>query len=54
TFIQKTFYKTLPYDGNDNDVPVGPMPLCKGAEGGGRISYGGALRPGEGDAIAQF
>ncbi|KAI3875542.1 hypothetical protein MKX03_027055 [Papaver bracteatum] len=50
----KTFDTTLPYDGNDNDVPVGPMPLCKAAEGGGRISYGGALRPGEGDAMAQF
>ncbi|KAL8133470.1 uncharacterized protein LOC141712552 [Apium graveolens] len=30
---------------------VGPMPLPK-AEG--HISYGGALRPGEGDAIAQY
>ncbi|KAI3957580.1 hypothetical protein MKW92_027744 [Papaver armeniacum] len=44
----------LTYNGSDNDVPVGPMPLCKPAEGGGRISYGGALRPGEGDAMAQF
>ncbi|KAF8394405.1 hypothetical protein HHK36_020613 [Tetracentron sinense] len=35
----------------DNEPPVGPMPLPK-AEG--HISYGGALRPGEGDAIAQY
>ncbi|XP_010556782.1 PREDICTED: NKAP family protein UM04995-like [Tarenaya hassleriana] len=35
----------------DNEEPVGPMPLPK-AEG--HISYGGALRPGEGDAIAQY
>lgn len=37
---------------NLEDEPVvGPMPLPK-AEG--HISYGGALRPGEGDAIAQY
>ncbi|GAU25568.1 hypothetical protein TSUD_260020 [Trifolium subterraneum] len=35
----------------DNEPTVGPMPLPK-AEG--HISYGGALRPGEGDAIAQY
>ncbi|KAK8934661.1 hypothetical protein KSP39_PZI014758 [Platanthera zijinensis] len=35
----------------NNDEPVGPMPLPR-AEG--HISYGGALRPGEGDAIAQY
>lgn len=35
----------------DNEMPVGPMPLPR-AEG--HISYGGALRPGEGDAIAQY
>ncbi|KAK7270276.1 hypothetical protein RIF29_23299 [Crotalaria pallida] len=35
----------------DNEPPVGPMPLPR-AEG--HISYGGALRPGEGDAIAQY
>ncbi|KAJ7972779.1 NF-kappa-B-activating protein [Quillaja saponaria] len=35
----------------DNEPVVGPMPLPK-AEG--HISYGGALRPGEGDAIAQY
>lgn len=35
----------------DNDLPVGPMPLPKAD---GHISYGGALRPGEGDAIAQY
>jgi hypothetical protein len=35
----------------ENDVPVGPMPLPR-AEG--HISYGGALRPGEGDAIVQY
>ncbi|KAE9611482.1 hypothetical protein Lal_00011777 [Lupinus albus] len=35
----------------DNELPVGPMPLPR-AEG--HISYGGALRPGEGDAIAQY
>ncbi|KAK3018359.1 hypothetical protein RJ639_004771 [Escallonia herrerae] len=36
---------------DDEPVVVGPMPLPK-AEG--HISYGGALRPGEGDAIAQY
>lgn len=35
----------------DNELVVGPMPLPR-AEG--HISYGGALRPGEGDAIAQY
>ncbi|XP_011015973.1 PREDICTED: NF-kappa-B-activating protein-like [Populus euphratica] len=35
----------------DNEPEVGPMPLPR-AEG--HISYGGALRPGEGDAIAQY
>jgi hypothetical protein len=35
----------------DNEPTVGPMPLPR-AEG--HISYGGALRPGEGDAIAQY
>ncbi|PKA60650.1 hypothetical protein AXF42_Ash006284 [Apostasia shenzhenica] len=35
----------------ENEPPVGPMPLPR-AEG--HISYGGALRPGEGDAIAQY
>ncbi|CAN6460587.1 unnamed protein product [Victoria cruziana] len=35
----------------DNEPVVGPAPLPK-AEG--HISYGGALRPGEGDAIAQY
>ncbi|XP_061346453.1 uncharacterized protein LOC133292095 [Gastrolobium bilobum] len=35
----------------DNEPAVGPMPLPR-AEG--HISYGGALRPGEGDAIAQY
>ncbi|XP_068309903.1 uncharacterized protein [Pyrus communis] len=35
----------------DNEPVVGPMPLRR-AEG--HISYGGALRPGEGDAIAQY
>ncbi|KAI9181567.1 hypothetical protein LWI28_016258 [Acer negundo] len=35
----------------ENDPVVGPMPLPR-AEG--HISYGGALRPGEGDAIAQY
>jgi hypothetical protein len=35
----------------DNVPTVGPMPLPR-AEG--YISYGGALRPGEGDAIAQY
>ncbi|KMZ56143.1 hypothetical protein ZOSMA_99G00740 [Zostera marina] len=36
---------------DDDDSVVGPMPLPR-AEG--HISYGGALRPGEGDAIAQY
>ncbi|CAI9767198.1 unnamed protein product [Fraxinus pennsylvanica] len=35
----------------DDEQVVGPMPLPR-AEG--HISYGGALRPGEGDAIAQY
>ncbi|XP_071719704.1 uncharacterized protein [Rutidosis leptorrhynchoides] len=35
----------------DEEPEVGPMPMPK-AEG--HISYGGALRPGEGDAIAQY
>ncbi|KAL6188924.1 hypothetical protein ACLB2K_040315 [Fragaria x ananassa] len=35
----------------DNEPVVGPIPLPR-AEG--HISYGGALRPGEGDAIAQY
>ncbi|KAK9083868.1 hypothetical protein Scep_030339 [Stephania cephalantha] len=35
----------------DNEPLVGPAPLPR-AEG--HISYGGALRPGEGDAIAQY
>lgn len=35
----------------EEEADVGPMPLPK-AEG--HISYGGALRPGEGDAIAQY
>lgn len=37
--------------GLENEPIVGPLPLPK-AEG--HISYGGALRPGEGDAIAQY
>lgn len=37
--------------GLENEPLVGPLPLPK-AEG--HISYGGALRPGEGDAIAQY
>jgi hypothetical protein len=37
--------------GLDTEPVVGPMPLPR-AEG--HISYGGALRPGEGDAIAQY
>ncbi|KAI3787761.1 hypothetical protein L2E82_00160 [Cichorium intybus] len=36
---------------DDDEPEVGPMPLPR-AEG--HISYGGALRPGEGDAIAQY
>ncbi|XP_062194127.1 uncharacterized protein LOC133897413 [Phragmites australis] len=35
----------------ENETPVGPMPLPRTE---GHISYGGALRPGEGDAIAQY
>ncbi|KAL5712645.1 hypothetical protein ACHQM5_014793 [Ranunculus cassubicifolius] len=35
----------------DDDRVVGPMPLPKPE---GHVSYGGALRPGEGDAMAQF
>ncbi|XP_058209400.1 uncharacterized protein LOC131322174 [Rhododendron vialii] len=35
----------------EDEAVVGPMPLPR-AEG--HISYGGALRPGEGDAIAQY
>lgn len=36
---------------DEEEAVVGPMPLPR-AEG--HISYGGALRPGEGDAIAQY
>jgi hypothetical protein len=36
----------------ENEMPVGPMPLPRAD--GSHISYGGALRPGEGDAIAQY
>lgn len=35
----------------EEEADVGPMPLPKAD---GHISYGGALRPGEGDAIAQY
>ncbi|XP_013627741.1 PREDICTED: NF-kappa-B-activating protein-like [Brassica oleracea var. oleracea] len=42
--------KALPED-EEEEAEVGPMPLPK-AEG--HISYGGALRPGEGDTIAQY
>ncbi|KAJ4956579.1 hypothetical protein NE237_013362 [Protea cynaroides] len=35
----------------DNEPLVGPVPLPRAD---GHISYGGALRPGEGDAIAQY
>ncbi|CAN4120112.1 unnamed protein product [Withania somnifera] len=35
----------------EDEAPVGPMPLPRAD---GHISYGGALRPGEGDAIAQY
>ncbi|KAF5732778.1 NF-kappa-B-activating protein [Tripterygium wilfordii] len=35
----------------ENEPVVGPMPLPRAD---GHISYGGALRPGEGDAIAQY
>ncbi|KAJ9171976.1 hypothetical protein P3X46_015269 [Hevea brasiliensis] len=35
----------------DNEPMVGPMPLPRAK---GHINYGGALRPGEGDAIAQY
>ncbi|CAN6804945.1 unnamed protein product [Brassica oleracea] len=43
--------KALPAEDEEEEAEVGPMPLPK-AEG--HISYGGALRPGEGDAIAQY
>ncbi|CAA2938931.1 UPF0396 protein [Olea europaea subsp. europaea] len=35
--------------GNEQDVGLMPLPTAEG-----HISYGGALRPGEGDAIAQY
>jgi len=35
----------------DNEPMVGPTPLPRPK---GHVSYGGALRPGEGDAIAQY
>lgn len=35
----------------DDEPTVGPIPLPRAQ---GHISYGGALRPGEGDAIAQY
>ncbi|CAA0393309.1 unnamed protein product [Arabidopsis thaliana] len=43
--------KSSAVDEEEEEGDVGPMPLPK-AEG--HISYGGALRPGEGDAIAQY
>lgn len=36
---------------DEEEAVVGPMPLPRAD---GHISYGGALRPGEGDAIAQY
>ncbi|TKY61882.1 ZKSCAN4 protein [Spatholobus suberectus] len=47
----KELFESQKKPGLDNDPSVGPMPLPR-AEG--HISYGGALRPGEGDAIAQY
>ncbi|CAA7044134.1 unnamed protein product [Microthlaspi erraticum] len=48
--IESKMKSSAPED-EEEDADVGPMPLPK-AEG--HISYGGALRPGEGDAIAQY
>ncbi|XP_019180645.1 PREDICTED: NF-kappa-B-activating protein-like [Ipomoea nil] len=36
----------------DNELMVGPMPVPR--TDGQPVNYGGALRPGEGDAIAQY
>lgn len=49
--IFKEKMESLKIPALDNEPTVGPMPLPR-AEG--HISYGGALRPGEGDAIAQY
>lgn len=43
-------------DDDDEDDDFGPKPLVSSAEGieSKKLNYGGALRPGEGEAIAQF
>lgn len=43
--------RLIDFQALDNEPVVGPTPLPKSE---GHISYGGALRPGEGDAIAQY
>ena len=49
--VNESKKKSLAPEDEEEEAEVGPMPLPK-AEG--HISYGGALRPGEGDAIAQY
>ncbi|CAN8247992.1 unnamed protein product [Cochlearia groenlandica] len=49
--IESKKKSSAPEEEEEEEGDVGPMPLPK-AEG--HISYGGALRPGEGDAIAQY
>ncbi|GAA5951123.1 hypothetical protein JCM10213_004244 [Rhodosporidiobolus nylandii] len=45
----------LDVDMGGEDLEVGPMPLSgPGAAKGGRNAYGGALRPGEGSAMAAY
>lgn len=42
--------------GDDSDEEIGPQPLVKDSDAiaSKKVDYGGALRPGEGVAIAQF
>ncbi|KAH0895258.1 LOW QUALITY PROTEIN: hypothetical protein HID58_057687 [Brassica napus] len=49
--VNESKKKSLAPEDDEEEAEVGPMPLPKSE---GHISYGGALRPGEGDAIAQY
>ena len=44
--------KRAPGEEDDGEL-IGPVPLAR-AGGDGNVDYGGALRPGEGDAIAAY
>mmetsp|Transcript_24950 Transcript_24950/g.74881 ORF Transcript_24950/g.74881 Transcript_24950/m.74881 type:complete len:228 (-) Transcript_24950:23-706(-) len=55
-FKQDVFGGAPPAPAESSDDEEGPQPLPEGADGvgGARVDYGGALRPGEGAAIAQY